>query len=186
MNGMQTCKRSYYYFRYVFSTEGHILPATPQISLAREHCSYLGSFCGVGDGKSSGLLGFSSAGETNSSKRYGVQSSTSLYSSSHFRPAPVPELLKVFEHFFSLNLSGRFQTPNSIYLLILKGRCPGLTYEQRYGLSFTVPAPLSGEQDTSRETEEPKVVASANPTVVSTNQNTEEYSSSASQTSTEA
>lgn len=32
-------------YRYVFSTEGHLLPATPQISLVREHCSYLGAFC---------------------------------------------------------------------------------------------------------------------------------------------
>lgn len=33
------------FYRYVFSTEGHLLPATPQISLVREHCSYLGAFC---------------------------------------------------------------------------------------------------------------------------------------------
>ncbi|XP_022948586.1 alpha-mannosidase I MNS4 isoform X1 [Cucurbita moschata] len=32
-------------YKYVFSTEGHLLPATPQISLVREHCSYLGAFC---------------------------------------------------------------------------------------------------------------------------------------------
>lgn len=31
--------------RYIFSTEGHLLPLTPQISLAREHCSYLGGYC---------------------------------------------------------------------------------------------------------------------------------------------
>lgn len=34
--------------RYIFSTEGHILPASPQISLASEHCSYLGSYCRAG------------------------------------------------------------------------------------------------------------------------------------------
>lgn len=32
-------------YRYIFSTEGHLLPMTPQISLAREHCSYLGAYC---------------------------------------------------------------------------------------------------------------------------------------------
>ncbi|KAL9684273.1 hypothetical protein QQ045_021708 [Rhodiola kirilowii] len=42
-------------YKYVFSTEGHILHATPQISLVCEHCSYLRSFCSLGDRKSSGL-----------------------------------------------------------------------------------------------------------------------------------
>ncbi|XP_010481835.1 PREDICTED: alpha-mannosidase I MNS4-like [Camelina sativa] len=32
-------------YKYIFSTEGHLLPLTPQISLAREHCSYLGGYC---------------------------------------------------------------------------------------------------------------------------------------------
>lgn len=34
--------------RYIFSTEGHLLPATPEISLADEHCSYFGAFCRSG------------------------------------------------------------------------------------------------------------------------------------------
>ena len=32
-------------YRYIFSTEGHLLPSTPQISLVREHCSYFGAYC---------------------------------------------------------------------------------------------------------------------------------------------
>lgn len=36
-------------YRYIFSTEGHLLPATPQISLVREHCSYLGAYCNSSD-----------------------------------------------------------------------------------------------------------------------------------------
>jgi mannosidase alpha-like ER degradation enhancer 2 len=32
-------------YKYIFSTEGHLLPITPQISLAREHCSYFGGYC---------------------------------------------------------------------------------------------------------------------------------------------
>lgn len=31
--------------RYIFSTEGHLLPMTPGISLVREHCSYFGAYC---------------------------------------------------------------------------------------------------------------------------------------------
>ncbi|KAL6986642.1 hypothetical protein U1Q18_049520, partial [Sarracenia purpurea var. burkii] len=30
---------------YIFSTEGHLFPATPEISLRREHCSYFGAYC---------------------------------------------------------------------------------------------------------------------------------------------
>lgn len=33
------------FYRYLFSTEGHLLPATPQISLVHEHCSYFGAYC---------------------------------------------------------------------------------------------------------------------------------------------
>ncbi|CAM8927090.1 unnamed protein product [Rhodiola kirilowii] len=135
-------------YKYVFSTEGHILPATPQISLVREHCSYLGSFCSLSDRKSSGLHVFTSAGETNSSKRFGVQSSTSLYSSSNYKSASVSEL---------------------------KGRCRGLTYEQRYGVSFTAPADISSDHDTSQD---PKIVTDSE-------QNADDSSSSATETSTE-
>lgn len=45
--------------RYIFSTEGHLLPATPQITLLDEHCLYAGAFCngtaghGYGTGDSS-------------------------------------------------------------------------------------------------------------------------------------
>jgi mannosidase alpha-like ER degradation enhancer 2 len=31
--------------RYVFSTEGHFLPMTPEISLLSDHCTYPGSYC---------------------------------------------------------------------------------------------------------------------------------------------
>ncbi|CAN1310124.1 Alpha-mannosidase I MNS4 [Linum perenne] len=36
-------------YKYIFSTEGHLLPATPQIALAREHCSYFGAYCKSSD-----------------------------------------------------------------------------------------------------------------------------------------
>lgn len=31
--------------RYIFNTEGHFLPMSPEISLPAEHCTYAGSFC---------------------------------------------------------------------------------------------------------------------------------------------
>ncbi|KZV54946.1 hypothetical protein F511_33862 [Dorcoceras hygrometricum] len=36
-------------YKYIFSTEGHLLPATPQISLVNEHCSYVGAYCRSGN-----------------------------------------------------------------------------------------------------------------------------------------
>ncbi|CAM6113553.1 unnamed protein product [Calypogeia fissa] len=32
-------------YNYIFNTEGHLFPITSEISLAAEHCSYVGSFC---------------------------------------------------------------------------------------------------------------------------------------------
>eukprot|EP00250_Pteridium_aquilinum_P019965 c24647_g1_i3 orf=210-1592(+) len=32
-------------YPYIFSTEGHYFPVTPEISLLGEHCTYLGSYC---------------------------------------------------------------------------------------------------------------------------------------------
>eukprot|EP00850_Spirogloea_muscicola_P003129 SM000012S25391 [mRNA] locus=s12:818709:824031:+ [translate_table: standard] len=41
-------------YSYIFSTEGHLFPMTPEISLPSERCSYLGSFCpSIGDDVSS-------------------------------------------------------------------------------------------------------------------------------------
>uniref|UniRef100_A0A7N0TKH9 alpha-1,2-Mannosidase n=1 Tax=Kalanchoe fedtschenkoi TaxID=63787 RepID=A0A7N0TKH9_KALFE len=140
-------------YKYIFSTEGHLLPATPQISLVREHCSYLGSFCSATDQTRFASL-VKSAGESNSSKVFRVRSSTSLYSSPHFNSAPVSELLK--------------------------GRCPGLTYEQRYGLSFTAPGDVNSNQDTSRQSQNPKAETGA-AVVHSNSQDTDNYSSAGAQ-----
>ncbi|XP_057840091.2 alpha-mannosidase I MNS4 [Cryptomeria japonica] len=32
-------------YQYIFNTEGHLFPMSPEISLTEEHCSYVGSFC---------------------------------------------------------------------------------------------------------------------------------------------
>jgi ER degradation enhancer, mannosidase alpha-like 2 len=34
--------------RYIFSTEGHLLPVTPEIALVDEHCLNFGAFCNSG------------------------------------------------------------------------------------------------------------------------------------------
>ncbi|OEL23643.1 Alpha-mannosidase I MNS4 [Dichanthelium oligosanthes] len=41
-------------YKYIFSTEGHLLPVTPEIALIDEHCSYFGAFCNGGEDRGYG------------------------------------------------------------------------------------------------------------------------------------
>lgn len=81
--------------RYIFSTEGHLFPATPQISLVREHCSYLGAYCS--DSNSRVQTRFSDfahdPGETNGS--YSIPAASVSRASSNFHTSTVSGLIKV-------------------------------------------------------------------------------------------
>lgn len=99
-------------YKYTFSTEGHLLPATPQISLVSEHCSYLGAYC-----KSSNLRQetYSSdsvrdSTDTNTSESFTDTASTNSLSGSSFRKS----------------------SPSGL----IKGFCPALSHGQRYGISY--------------------------------------------------
>ncbi|KAF3619693.1 putative alpha-mannosidase I MNS4 [Capsicum annuum] len=115
-------------YKYIFSTEGHLLPATPQISLVREHCSYFGAYCG----NSSLILKTRSpeSAETNSSGSQTRHADFSFLSRSSYQSSPV---------------SG------------LKGLCPGLTHGQRYGISFKAPVDPSSEDEYSSQRETTEV-----------------------------
>ncbi|PHU14259.1 putative alpha-mannosidase I MNS4 [Capsicum chinense] len=115
-------------YKYIFSTEGHLLPATPQISLVREHCSYFGAYCG----NSSLILKTRSpeSAETNSSGSQTRHADFSFLSRSSYQSSPV---------------SG------------LKGLCPGLTHGQRYGISFKAPVDPSSEDENSSQRETTEV-----------------------------
>ncbi|XP_006350659.1 probable alpha-mannosidase I MNS4 isoform X2 [Solanum tuberosum] len=127
-------------YKYIFSTEGHLLPATPQISLVREHCSYFGAYC-----RNSNLrlkTHSSESAQTNSSGSQTRHADSSFLSRSSYQS--------------SSPVSG------------LKGLCPGLTYEQRFGISFMSPVDPSSEDENSsqRETTEVQshsVVLNSNP-----------------------
>ncbi|GAA0146410.1 hypothetical protein LIER_06375 [Lithospermum erythrorhizon] len=102
-------------YKYIFSTEGHLLPATPQISLVREHCSYFGSYC---RGRNFNIETYSSdismdPGESNCSGSYMCPSIDSSLSRSNFQRTP------------PVSLSG-----------LIKGLCPSLTHGQRYGIFY--------------------------------------------------
>ncbi|KAI8561191.1 hypothetical protein RHMOL_Rhmol04G0318900 [Rhododendron molle] len=100
-------------YKYLFSTEGHLLPATPQISLVHEHCSYFGAYCISNHSRQKSYTSDISTDslETNSTRlcRGPVSSSFVLDSSSQK----------------STSVSG-----------LIKGVCPGLTHGQKFGISY--------------------------------------------------
>lgn len=84
--------------RYIFSTEGHLLPATPQISLVREHCLYYGAYCRSGDLRQNYFVSEADRDkqESNDSRFYGSWTKAT-YSSDYttFEPTAVSGLIKV-------------------------------------------------------------------------------------------
>lgn len=132
-------------YKYIFSTEGHLLPATPQISLKREHCSYFGAYCKDSDSKQGSETSGVSADpqETNGSKFYGSWVHTGFPSDSFLESTSLPGLIK--------------------------GLCPGLTHGQKYGITYlplvdTAPEDVS---PTQKEPSQPTVVQSHSVVVVS-------------------
>ncbi|XP_055829805.1 alpha-mannosidase I MNS4 isoform X1 [Solanum dulcamara] len=121
-------------YKYIFSTEGHLLPATPQISLVREHCSYFGAYC-----RNSNLrlkTHSPESAETNSSGSETRHADSSFLSSSSYQSSPPVSGLKVRN---------------------LMGLCPGLTYGQRFGISFMAPMEPSSEDENSSQRETTEV-----------------------------
>lgn len=115
-------------YKYIFSTEGHLLPATPEIALVDEHCSYFGAFCNGstdrGYSKSDSSSKHQSANNTQFDDR---QTASSKYSMSNVL----------------------FTTRGYI-----KGVCPGLTHAQKLGISFYDEGDNSVEQN-SKSPENP-------------------------------
>ncbi|XP_019259397.1 PREDICTED: alpha-mannosidase I MNS4 isoform X4 [Nicotiana attenuata] len=90
-------------YKYIFSTEGHLLPATPQISLVREHCSYFGAYC-----RNSNLIlktHTPESAETNSShSQTQPADSSSLSHSSYQSSPPITGLIKEKRHWHTPTL----------------------------------------------------------------------------------
>lgn len=100
-------------YNYIFSTEGHLLPATPQISLVREHCSYLGAFCGDNS------LGHESHTSNDTINTQNIKDSRLLRSSSGSRSGLDFNVMR------SISVAGS-----------VKGLCPGLSHGQKYGILY--------------------------------------------------
>ncbi|XP_020586945.1 alpha-mannosidase I MNS4 isoform X2 [Phalaenopsis equestris] len=105
-------------YKYIFSTEGHLLPATAEIALANEHCSYLGAFC-RDDGQRDSNTGISSS----------YQEANDTRISDDWIPS-----------FSSSEPENSFTSSSFI-----KGLCPALTHDQRFGFSYTVGKHETGE-----------------------------------------
>ncbi|KAK4857224.1 hypothetical protein QYF36_025829 [Acer negundo] len=130
-------------YKYIFSTEGHLLPATPQISLAKEHCSYFGAYCKSGDSKEkSDTVDISDdPQETNGSKVFGDRSHTGFPSDSFFGSIPATGLIKGF--------------------------CPGLTHGQKYGITYIASEDVSEAKESTAVQSHSVVVVSDQTTIYS-------------------
>ncbi|GKV42259.1 hypothetical protein SLEP1_g49682 [Rubroshorea leprosula] len=119
-------------YKYIFSTEGHLLPATPQISLVREHCSYLGAYCNHGDftkeSHPSDISVDPQGSKTNGSKPLG----------------------SLFQTRFPSDFSYVGSTPVSG---LIKGVCPGLSHGQKYGISYLASHDPVNTDDSAKQSE---------------------------------
>ncbi|BBG92416.1 Glycosyl hydrolase family 47 protein [Prunus dulcis] len=127
-------------YKYIFSTEGHLLPATPEISLVREHCSYFGAYCHTGNMQNESCASdvASNPQETNDGSLYG-RVRTRFPSGSTFSD--------------STPISG-----------LIKGVCPGLTHGQKFGISYVASSHRAREE--SRNQRKPTVAESHSLVVV--------------------
>ncbi|KAE8731529.1 Detected protein of confused Function [Hibiscus syriacus] len=119
-------------YKYLYGTEGHLLPATPQISLLQEHCSYFVAYCNRGCLKEESRASDKSVDsqETNGSRASEgwVRSAFPLDSSS-FEASSLSGLIRV------LNSAPAMATIASV-MTAIEGLCPGLTLAQKYGISY--------------------------------------------------
>ncbi|XP_021692017.1 alpha-mannosidase I MNS4 isoform X2 [Hevea brasiliensis] len=123
-------------YKYIFTTEGHLLPATPQISIVGEHCSYFGAYCKSSDIERESLKSDISMNpqETNSSTFYGGQVHTGYPLGS--------------TSFESSATSG-----------LMKGICPGLTHGQKYGISYLDSIDTAQEDNSTHQRQNPESVS---------------------------
>ncbi|KAI3978754.1 hypothetical protein MKX01_015929 [Papaver californicum] len=117
-------------YKYIFSTEGHLLPATPEISLVNEHCSYLGAFCRANDARHRSLFNASddASQEISGSKLHLSWGLTSFSSDHTFHG--------------SGSRSG-----------LIKGLCPGLTHGQKLGISYLAEPDITHKADQTNQQE---------------------------------
>lgn len=128
-------------YKYIFSTEGHLLPATPQVSLISEQCSYIGAYCRSSNPRQETY----SSDDANHSGGTNISESLTNTDATNFLSHP------------------SFQKSRSSGLI--KGYCPGLTHGLRYGISY-VASDDSPEEESSSTKQADVVQNSSSVTVV--------------------
>ncbi|KAK4586232.1 hypothetical protein RGQ29_023427 [Quercus rubra] len=129
-------------YKYIFSTEGHLLPATPQISLLREHCSYIGAFCKSSD--------------------YNQESRTSdIATDPHEANGSVSNEGQVHSRFSS---SSTF-FESTLTSGLVKGFCPGLSHGQKFGITYLEPVDTTNQYESAKK-REPNILQSHSMVVV--------------------
>ncbi|THG06277.1 hypothetical protein TEA_006052 [Camellia sinensis var. sinensis] len=128
-------------YKYIFSTEGHLLPATPQISLVREHCTYFGAYC---RGSHLRQESYASDISMNSQENNGSRLCSSVFTS-----------------FASDSTSQKSTFASGL----IKGVCPGLSHGQKFGISYVASPTFKDESSNEREisVQNHPVVAVASP-----------------------
>nr|XP_043633628.1 alpha-mannosidase I MNS4 isoform X1 [Erigeron canadensis] len=114
-------------YKYIFSTEGHLLPMTPRISLVDEHCSYFGAYCKNSNFRGSSYISKDGLQSNNTRFQRGL-GSTNYVSKYAFHKS----------------------TPKSG---TIKGFCPGLKHEQMYGLSYVASPDMVHEDESTDQNE---------------------------------
>ncbi|GJM92971.1 hypothetical protein PR202_ga09480 [Eleusine coracana subsp. coracana] len=97
-------------YKYIFSTEGHLLPVTPEIALVNEHCSYFGAFCNGSAGHGYAASSISTEHQNANQSQFGIRTLSSQIS--------VSDVLFTSRGY-------------------IKGVCPGLTHAQKLGISYS-------------------------------------------------
>ncbi|KAJ1285637.1 hypothetical protein BS78_03G293300 [Paspalum vaginatum] len=98
-------------YRYIFSTEGHLLPVTPEIALVDEHCSYFGAFC-----------------NGSADRGYGISASSTKHQNANY--TQLDDIRTPSSHYSASNMLSSRRG-------YIKGVCPGLTHAQKLGISYS-------------------------------------------------
>ncbi|XP_074304324.1 alpha-mannosidase I MNS4 isoform X2 [Silene latifolia] len=117
-------------YKYIFSTEGHLLPATPQVSLVREHCSYYGAYC----------------------HNYNSSLIEELYSPGISRGSQQANGSGVHKGLgSSALLSSLTYKKTSSGSALVTGFCPGLAHGQKFGISYFEPQHKSQDVGSTKQ-----------------------------------
>ncbi|ONK67370.1 uncharacterized protein A4U43_C06F19470 [Asparagus officinalis] len=128
-------------YKYIFSTEGHVLPATPEISLVSDHCSYLGAFCKSDRWKKDGHTKILfDHHETNDSQLHADRGAS---------------------------ISSQKARDTFTASSFIKGFCPGLTHGQKFGISYVEEKHETNEHEsTSPQSQKHSIILISNPTTI--------------------